>query len=344
MKWYKRYPEFSRSPEVFHISPLAHLIYTVLCDLTAELDCEGVLAEKYVTDAAFLARRLNMRLLSLEQLELLGASHDDVLLGRVTHEALLSRCVTQLCEVGLLREKRSKEPNVGAVYEIPGFTSDNQKYISDGTLRQRKHRESKDDVTNSALQSVTLTHEALLSRQEEKRIEEKRIDKKQKKPKALSPKKPATGAESEKPSTPGFDFKTLTARLMAIFEEVRKQKYLHSGEKDGVALSRLRKFEPDEIARRWRRGLEEKANPWLQVNTFAQLAQKFNDLGAPPVQQKASSSMPKPERPKPMPLAEYHEKLKDRPPLRESGPPPKENPPTLEEIAKSLEELNRKYS
>lgn len=314
MKWYKRYPEFSRSPEVFHISPLAHLIYTVLCDLTAELDCEGVLAEKYITDSAFLARRLNMRLISLEEIERLGASHDDVLSGRVTHAALLSRCVTQLCTVGLLREKRSKEGDVCVAYEIPGFTADNQKYISDGTLRQRKHRESKDNVTHEALHGVTLTHEALLSRQEEKRIEEKRIDKKQKKPKALSPEKPATSAKSEKPSTSGFDFKALTARLTAIFEEVRGQKYLHSGEKDGVALSRLSKFEPDEIAKRWRRGLEEKVNPWLQVNTFAQLAHKFNDLGAPPVQQKALPSEPKAERPRGLTPAETAEMRKDQAP------------------------------
>ena len=134
--------------------------------------------------------------------------------------------------------------------------------------------------------------------------------------KALSPKKPATGAQSEKPLTPGFDFKTLTNRLMVIFEEVRGQEYLHQGAKDGAALVRLSGFEPDEIARRWRRGLEEKVNPWLQVNTFAQLAQKFNDLGAPPVQQKALSSMPKHERPKVLTKEERAELLKDRPPIR----------------------------
>ena len=132
--------------------------------------------------------------------------------------------------------------------------------------------------------------------------------------KALSPQKPATGAESEKPSTPGFDVKALTNRLMDTFQEVRGQKYLHGGAKDRLALDRLSKFEPDEILRRWRRGLEEKVNPWLQVNTFAQLAQKFNDLGAPPVQPKAFPSEPKAERPRGLTPAETAEMRKDQAP------------------------------
>ena len=132
--------------------------------------------------------------------------------------------------------------------------------------------------------------------------------------KALSPEKPATGAQSEKPSTPGFDFKALTNRLMDTFQEVRGQKYLHGGAKDRLALDRLSKFEADEIVRRWRRGLEEKVNPWLQVNTFAQLAHKFNDLGAPPVQPKALPSEPKAERPRGLTPAETAEMRKDQAP------------------------------
>ena len=287
MKWYKRYPEFSRSPEVFHISPLAHLIYTVLCDLTAELDCEGVLSAKYVTDSAFLARRLNMRLISLEEIERLGASHDDVLLGRVTHAALLSRCVTQLCAVGLLREKRSKEGDVCVAYEIPGFTADNQKYISDGTLRQRKYRESKDDVTHEALYSVTLTHEALLSRQEEKRTEEKRKEKKQKKADALSPQKPATSEpnseSSEKEKTakakPESSYQSLKTALEASYKQKYGEDYPFLHGKDGNALKRLiALYEPNLILRRFEQGLD--AEGYLKVTGIADLLSKWPKLVA----------------------------------------------------------------
>jgi len=132
----------------------------------------------------------------------------------------------------------------------------------------------------------------------------------------LSPEKPATDAKSEKPLKPDFDFRALTKRLEAAFEEVRGQQYLHGGAKDGQALNRLSQFEPDEIVRRWRRGLEEKNSPWLQVNTFAQLAQKFNDLGAPPVESKlkAFTSEPKAERPKALTPAQTAEMRKDQAP------------------------------
>lgn len=287
MKWYKRYPEFSRSPEVFHVSPLAHLIYTVLCDLTAELDCEGVLAEKYVTDSAFLARRLNMKLISLEEIELLGASHDDVLLGRVTHVALLSRCVTQLCAVGLLREKRAKEDDVCVAYEIPGFTADNQKYISDGTLRQRKHRELKDDVTHEALHSVTVTHAALRSRQEQKRTEEKRKEKKQKKADALSPQKSATSKSnpesSEKEKTteakPESSYQSLKTALEASYKQKYGEDYPFLHKKDGSALKRLiGLYEPNLILRRFEQGMSSEG--YLKVTGIADLLSKWPKLVA----------------------------------------------------------------
>lgn len=287
MKWYKRYPEFSRSPEVFHISPLAHLVYTVLCDLAAELDCEGVLAEKYVNDASFLARRLNIRLVTPEQIELLGATHDDVLLGHVTHEALLSRCVTQLCAVGLLRENRAKVGDQGVVYEIPGFTADNQKYISDGTLRQRKHRKESDNVTHAALPSVTVTHEALLSRQEENRREEKRKEKKQKKANALSPEKPTTSEQpsesSEKEKTDKREavevYKSLKTALEASYKQKRGEDYLFAHGKDGNALKRLiGHFKPEAILERWERGLGFQG--FHQINSVAELYSKWNHLNA----------------------------------------------------------------
>lgn len=69
----------------------------------------------------------------------------------------------------------------------------------------------------------------------------------------------------------------LTDLLVAEFSDTRRSKYVHSGPKDGAALKRLMAAATDEeILTRWRRGLAEVG--FHQVNTFAQLAQKWNDL------------------------------------------------------------------
>jgi hypothetical protein len=313
MKWYKRFSDFSLSRQAFEISPLAHLVYSVLCDTVARSGENGELLAADIDDPSYLARLCNMQLLSSEVIDLYLEStpeqRESVLNLKVCSVETLQKALKECVRIGLI--KRTKPENV-ELYVIDGFTKDNPVFINPESVKKRKHRGKFQKSGTVPGHGVDGTGQPP-SRREEKR-EEKKI--KEKKPKALSPKKPATGAESEKPSTLGFDFKALTNRLMDIFQEVRGQKYLHGGAKDMLALDRLRKFEPDEIAKRWRRGLEEKVNPWLQVNTFAQLAHKFNDLGAPPVQPKALLSMPKPDRPKVLTKEERAELLKDRPPIR----------------------------
>ena len=80
----------------------------------------------------------------------------------------------------------------------------------------------------------------------------------------------------QKNRVPGLAF------LMAgIFEEVRGEKYAHGGAKDTKALGRLVKIADNaEIMARWRRALA-LGSKWPGCSTFAQLASKWNDLGAP---------------------------------------------------------------
>lgn len=96
--------------------------------------------------------------------------------------------------------------------------------------------------------------------------------------------------------------KVLTELLVADYSAMRPDaKYLHQGARDTVALKRLCAAEGDDevIRGRWRYGL--RRNDWLGVNTFAQLALKFNDLAgfSAPL---PGASPPRPAvRPKPVP-------------------------------------------
>jgi hypothetical protein len=91
-------------------------------------------------------------------------------------------------------------------------------------------------------------------------------------PKSLSAK-----ADRSKPSDSRLT--PLSKALVESFEEIKTFKYKHGGAKDTQALKSLLPLATDdEIRQRWRLGL--RATGWHNVSTFAQLAQKWNDLAA----------------------------------------------------------------
>jgi hypothetical protein len=74
-------------------------------------------------------------------------------------------------------------------------------------------------------------------------------------------------------------WKATQDRICDAFADLRQKPYHWQGVKDSAALKRLlSKESPDEILRRWRYALD--AVGWLQCNTVAQLASKWNDLSA----------------------------------------------------------------
>ena len=84
---------------------------------------------------------------------------------------------------------------------------------------------------------------------------------------------------SEKPKSAA---RQLSDALCEEFQKARRVAYRFSSA-DGVQLSALREIaKDDEILRRWRIGLGAKG--WLETNTIAQLASKWNDLSSPRAQ------------------------------------------------------------
>jgi hypothetical protein len=142
--------------------------------------------------------------------------------------------------------------------------------------------------------------------------------------------KPSTVAKDENQNT--SPIKELTSRLTAAFSEVRKEAYLHGGAKDAVALKRLLSFDAAEVERRWRRGLSE-ADRWLNISTFAQLAQKWNELGskAQGVVSIPAQKTKRPDLPKPITMEEFREKIKDQKPY-EWNPPTKKKDDEAEDF------------
>lgn len=70
----------------------------------------------------------------------------------------------------------------------------------------------------------------------------------------------------------------LTKSLVSVFESKTGHKYHHHGAKDAKALKSLLAHDtPEEIIRRWQVGLS--STGWHRTVTFAQLGQKWNDLG-----------------------------------------------------------------
>jgi hypothetical protein len=89
-------------------------------------------------------------------------------------------------------------------------------------------------------------------------------------------KKPATRAPADPRLRP------LSDTLVADFAQRRNgHAYKHGGAKDATALKALLPVATDEeIRRRWLLGLD--ASGWTNCSTFAQLAQKWNELGVAP--------------------------------------------------------------
>ncbi len=324
MKWYKRFSDFSLSREAFTISPLAHLVYSVICDTVARTGEEGELCAIDIDSPSYLARLCNLRLTTPGELEALWASKHgrrEVLTVSVTDAESLSFAVGQCVKVGLLSRLQRES---GDVYVVEGFTEKNPIFLNPETRKKRKQRENQEKTGTVPGHTWDSTGQPR-SRGEKKRGEEKRREKK-----SIVDEKPSTVAKTESQET--SPIKELTSRLTAAFSEVRKEAYLHQGAKDAVALKRILSFDAAEVERRWRRGLSE-ADRWLNISTFAQLAQKWNDLGSkapgtvsPPVQKTKRQDLPKP-----ITMEEFREKIKDQKPY-EWNPPTKKKDDEAEEF------------
>lgn len=269
MKWYKRFSSFSSTPEVFRISPLAHLVYTVICDMTAGFDCDGLLPAKYIDDCEYLAHKLHMRLVPEPEYEAMKTSNLDIGMLHVTHSALLSRCVQQLCDTGLLSPDILDEQKV---YKVPGFTSDNVAYLSDSTVRQRKHREKTEkNVTHTALPSRSVTHTALLSHLEEKRREEKE-NKENIVADATNEKPTKRKKAASKEENPRIE--SLKTALAGAWLKEKGSAYAYLATRDNRALkSLIGLYTSEEILECWTLGIKGKG--WQSCTDFAELFRKF---------------------------------------------------------------------
>lgn len=264
MLWYKRYASLSVGREIFSISPLAHLIYTVASDMMARAGKGGTIRAEDLDSPEYLARMCNLRLASLEDIQhaILSDSKDRkaVLTGALTDPESLMGALSECVKVGLIKQKTVENESV---YVIEGFTDDNPFFLPPETVKKRKQREIA-SVSGSVPGQYGDSPGTVPGKREKREREKER--KKEKREKLVAK---ATGEKCA--------HKSLTDKLVEAYEQIRGSKYLHQKGKDGVAVKDLLSIATEEeILVRWRKGLN--ATGWHNVSTFAQLRQKWNDL------------------------------------------------------------------
>jgi hypothetical protein len=286
MKWYKRFSDFSLSRQAFEISPLAHLVYSVLCDTVARSGENGELLAADIDDPSYLARLCNMQLLSPEVIDLYLEStpeqRESVLNLKVCSVETLQKALKECVRIGLI--KRTKLENV-ELYVIDGFTKDNPIFLNPESVKKRKHRGKFQESGTVPGHGVDGTGQPP-SRREEKR-REKKIKEKKQKADALSPQKPATSepnsesSEKEKmaKARPESSYQSLKTALEASYKQKYGEDYPFLHKKDGSALKRLiALYEPNLILRRFEQGLD--AEGYLKVTGIADLLSKWPKLVA----------------------------------------------------------------
>lgn len=282
MKWYKRFSDFSLSREAFTISPLAHLVYNVICDTVARSGEEGELPAVDIDSPSYLARLCNLTLTTPGELDALWTSKEgrrQILTVAVTDAESLLFAVGQCVKVGLLSRLQRE---TGDAYVVEGFTDDNPIFLNPETRKKRRQRENQEKTGTVPGHTGDSTGQSR-ARGEERRREEKRKEKKltgqaqQKKAKARKPQKPAKPAEQVEPGR----FQSLLRALESHYSNVRGVPYGFQGGKDGSALKALiGRFNDDLILQAWKRGLVE-SNPFRNVSTIAELSSRINHLLAP---------------------------------------------------------------
>lgn len=151
MKWYKRYSDFSGGPKAFKISPLAHLVYTVLCDKVALSGRDGRLPVEFIDDTEYLAKACNISLASEDKIRAVFIrdnagtvpgqyQYSDVLSGTVTTISALSGAVRECLDMGFFRHVEYENK---AYYLFDGFCENNPTFVNPESLRKKEARKNK---------------------------------------------------------------------------------------------------------------------------------------------------------------------------------------------------------
>lgn len=151
MKWYKRYSDFSGGPKSFKISPLAHLVYTVLCDKVALSGKDGRLPVEFIDDTEYLAKACNILLASEDEIRALfvrdnGGTvpgqhrYSHVLSGAVTTISALSGAVRECLDMGFFRRVEYENKTY---YLFDGFCENNPSFVNPESLRKKESRKNK---------------------------------------------------------------------------------------------------------------------------------------------------------------------------------------------------------